>query len=340
MSLKPLTTRVETKKAFRSISQNLTRDCIQLVRFVGWKGGRGKYRVYWNPRLRFWTLLRLLKRQQRYWCCFGTKDATKFRGFSITGQINPPVSGFDRRVGGAFVSDGQGRVYIAHSGKIGGGRSGIGKSAFVAAYRGKNWQRVIWPDKKETEIIVIGRVDGAHLQDQIAHFVGEIDRFKRTAVTGKSSPHKRNQKSAFNPEFSGRRKSYSTHAEIESQCDHGPLISALAEELQRRGIAVANDVPRDLFVPSSKGRVRLLFEAKTDLSTSSVYGAVGQLMLHGAAEPKEPRRIFVAPGTPKAATLRALKKLGIEILTYRWDGDSPAFMNLGQLLGKMKAEIL
>ena len=191
MSLKPLTSRAETRKAFRLLSQNLTRNCTKLVRFVVWKGGRGKYPVYWNPRLRFWTLRRLPKRQGRYWCCLGTKDATKYGSFSITAQINPPVKDFDRSVGAAFLSDAQGRVYVAHSGKVGAGRSGIGKSAFVAAYHEKNWQQVIWPDKKETEMIVIERVDGAHLQDQIAHFVGEIDRFKRSAVAGKTSTQSR-----------------------------------------------------------------------------------------------------------------------------------------------------
>jgi hypothetical protein len=80
----------------------------------------------------------------------------------------------------------------------------------------------------------------------------------------------------------------------------------------------------------------MLFEAKTNLSTSSIYGAVGQLMQHGAAEPKEPRRIFVAPGTSKPETHRALRKLGIEVLSYKWDGDSPRFRNLGLLLGKEK----
>jgi hypothetical protein len=335
MSLSPLTERKETKRAFDLLFQNLTRGCEQLVRFVGWKGGRGKYRVYWNPRLRFWTLLRRLKIQERYWCCFGTKDATKYPGFSITGQINPPVKGFDRRVGGAFVCDAQGRVYIAHSGKIGGGRTGIGKSAFVAAYRGKNWQRVVWPDKLETEMIVIGRVDSAHLQDQVAHFVREIDRFKRSAVAGTGSTQAQKHKSTFSPEFSGRRKSYSANTEIESQCDHGPLISALAEELQKYRIRVANDVPRDLYVLSTQGRIRMLFEAKTNLSTSSIYGAVGQLMLHGAAEPKEPRRVFVAPGTPELATRRALRKLGIEVLTYKWDDDNPKFLNLRKLLGPL-----
>lgn len=121
--------------------------------------------------------MRVPREGLRYWCCFGAKDATKYRSFSITGQLNPTINGFNRRAAGAFVRDSQGRVYVAHSGKIGGGRSGIGKSAFVAAYRGKNWQTVTWPDKKETEMIVIGRVDGTHLQGQVAHSIREIDRF-------------------------------------------------------------------------------------------------------------------------------------------------------------------
>ena len=57
-------------------------------------------------------------------------------------------------------------------------------------------------------------------------------------------------------------------------------------------------------------------------------------MLHAAAEPKEPRRVFVAPGTPNPRTQRALKKLGIEVLSYKWDGNHPIFLNLRGLVGK------
>ncbi|MBZ5539845.1 MAG: hypothetical protein LAN61_04905 [Acidobacteriia bacterium] len=332
MNLRPLTDKKETRKAFKLLSQNLTQGCLKLTRFVGWQGGRGKYPVYWNPRLRFWTLLRVRAKDARYWCCFGLKDATKHRAFSITGQVNPTVKGFNRRTGGAFVCDSQGQVYVAHSGKIGGGRSGIGKSAFVAAYRGKNWNTVIWPDKKETEMIVIGRVDGAHLQGQIAHFVSEIDRFKKSAMGRKSPTKSQKQKSTFSLEFMGRRKAYAIHNEIEGECDHGPVISALADALQKRGLRCANDIPRDLYTFSSTGHIQMLFEAKTDLSTASVYCAIGQLMFHAAAEPKEPRRVFVAPGTPTPKTKFALKKLGIEILSYKWDGGRLRFLNLGELL--------
>jgi hypothetical protein len=276
--------------------------------------------------------MQVSRKRRRYWCSFGVKDAIKYQGFSITGQINSPVSGFDRTTGGAFLRDSRGHVYVAHSGKVGGGRSGIGKSAFVTAYRGKNWQTVIWPDKKETEMIVIGRVDGPHLQNQVAHFIREIERFKKNAVGRNDTSSGLKDKPTFKPEFSGRRKSYSLAAEIESQCDHGPIISALEAKLRQCGLKCANDTPRDLFVLSSKGRVQMLFEAKTDLSTSSVYGAVGQLMLHAAAEPNEPRRVFVAPGTPTKKTQLALKKLGIEVLTYKWEGSHPKFVKLKRLL--------
>jgi len=334
MSLQPLTEKNDTEKAFKLLFQNLTRGCVKLTRTVGWQGGRGTYPVYWNPRLRFWTLMRVPREGARYWCCFGVKDATKHRSFSITGQLNPTIKGYNRRAAGAFVRDSQGRIYVAHSGKIGGGRSGIGKSAFVAAYRGKNWQTVIWPDKKETETIVIGRIDGAHLQGHIANFIREIDRFKKSAVGSKSQTQSHKHKSTFSPEFLGHRKTYMSQGEIEAQCDHGPLISALADELRKRGLNIGNDNLRDLYVLSSKGRVQTLFEAKTNLSTSSIYGAVGQLMLHAAAEPKEPRRVFVAPGTPNPRTQRALKKLGIEVLSYKWDGNHPIFLNLRGLVGK------
>jgi hypothetical protein len=202
----------------------------------------------------------------------------------------------------------------------------------VAAYRGKNWQSVTWPDKKQTEMIVIGRIDGAHLQGQIAHFIREIDRFKKSAVGSKGSEQSQRPKSTFSPEFLGRRKTYTAHREIEAQCDHGPLISALADELKKRGLNIGNDTLRDLYVLSAKGRVQALFEAKTDLSTSSVYAAVGQLMLHAAVERNKPRQIFVAPGTPSRKTQIALKKIGIEVLSYRWNAGHPSFINLGKLL--------
>ena len=202
----------------------------------------------------------------------------------------------------------------------------------MAAYRGKNWQTVSWPDGKKTGMILIGRVDGRHLQAQVAHFVREIDRFKRNAVRNKNRQAVRAHKRTFNPEFMGRSKTYSGPSVIEAERDHGPVISALESELRKIGFSVANDRIRDLYVLSRSGSIRILFEAKTDLATSSIYSAVGQLMLHGAAELEEPRLVFVVPEEPQSRLVIPLRKLGIELLRYRWSGDSPIFRQLRKLL--------
>jgi hypothetical protein len=55
-------------------------------------------------------------------------------------------------------------------------------------------------------------------------------------------------------------------------------------------------------------------------------------MLHAAAEPKDPRRIFVAPGKPSPKTHMALKKLGIQVLSFKWNAGHPSFLNLKELL--------
>lgn len=96
----------------------------------------------------------------RYWCAYGTQDPTESKTLSITCEINPPRSGVNRRCGGLFVRDSRGRIYLAHSGKVGGGGTGVGKTAFTAWYGHGNWQDVEWPDGNTTRMIIIGRVDG------------------------------------------------------------------------------------------------------------------------------------------------------------------------------------
>ncbi len=74
-----------------------------------------------------------------------------------------------------------------------------------------------------------------------------------------------------------------------------------------------------------------LFEAKTDLSTSNIYGAIGQLMFHGASEDPSPRKILVVPENPDSQTGSILRRLGIEVLQYVWESGEPAFPGLKRL---------
>lgn len=298
-----------------------------MERVLGWQGGNEVGTVYWHSRDRVWSAFKPV--DNRYWCSFGTSDPTSATMLAITCEINPPYEGINRQCAGAFARDESGQIYLTHSGKIGGGRQGIGKSTFLAAYRGDNRETLIWPDGMETTSIVIGRVDSARLLRQVAHFVHEVERFKGSVSRGEKQP----LAAAVNfvLEFSGQRRSYRVHNLVESRSDHGLVVQELFDQLTERGHRVGNDQARDLFVASPSGSVKILFEVKTDLATSSVYQAVGQLMLHGAAEPTEPRRVLVLPGKPNPRTRAALERLKIAVLPYEWKQDRPVFGNLDRI---------
>jgi hypothetical protein len=54
------------------------------------------------------------------------------KSLTITVEINPPHEGEDRPVAGLFARDAENRIYLAHTGKVGGGRTGRGSNAFHA----------------------------------------------------------------------------------------------------------------------------------------------------------------------------------------------------------------
>ncbi len=316
----------------------LRRGCRTYRRSIGWQGGSGEYDVEWNPHNGFGFQANPSPYDGRWIIWFGNDDPVGARMLNIVCEVNPPDDGINRRCAGLFVSDTASAVYLTHSGKIGGGRKGIGKSAFLSHYRGAR-ETVAWPDGNETEVIVIGRVDGDRLVAQVANFIHEVQRFKTAAAGGGESPKSAEQQSAppaepqFNQEFSGQRRGYRVPSEIESRCDHGLIINALANALQAVGLAVANDQNRDLYVPSRNGRVQTLFEAKADITTSTIYQAIGQLLYHSATQTPSPTLVMVLPGTPDATTKRVLERLQIKVLTFDWQDQQPAFRNLSEVVG-------
>jgi hypothetical protein len=126
----------------------------------------GTFTVHWNPRLHFWSLLDAERAKGRFWCCFGTDDPNNHKSPAIVCEINPPKEGYDRRAAGVLLRDDAGKIYLGHSGKIGGGRKGIGKSNFLSFYQGK-LVTVQWPDSYESDLIVIGQVDGKQLVERV-----------------------------------------------------------------------------------------------------------------------------------------------------------------------------
>ena len=89
-------------------------------------------------------------------------------------------------------------------------------------------------------------------------------------------------------------------------------MNTLHAQLKALGFDAYKTSKIDLFLADDKANITRLIEVKTDQTTTSLYQAVGQVMLHGALENSDPQRILVLPGEVSADTARRMKRLGIK----------------------------
>jgi transcriptional regulator with XRE-family HTH domain len=179
-----ITGRNEIARAYEVFARTVSEGGHSLERMVGYKGGSEMASLLWHSTLQLWVLLQPDRLADRYWCAFGTDDPVSASMLSIACEINPPREGINRRCAGLFVRDDSGAVFIAHSGKIGGGRPGIGKSRFMQARGQQDVVSVQFPDGLEGDYIVLGRIDDQNLLARLAEFVRAIAQFKQEAATG------------------------------------------------------------------------------------------------------------------------------------------------------------
>jgi 5-methylcytosine-specific restriction enzyme A len=174
--------------AFRLFKENLHKDAqVFPDHLIGWQGGSRRHTAYWLPRVMLWAVLEpsppgIKKgRRQRFWNCFGTDNPAQRHMLPITVEINMPQEGEDRRVAGLFALDGEGRVYVAHTGKVGGGRKGIGAKAFRNFVGDDPWHEIDTSSGK-LMAIVLGPVDAPDFAKQLADFVHNVAIFKESAT--------------------------------------------------------------------------------------------------------------------------------------------------------------
>lgn len=299
---------------------------------VGFQGENVDVRVLWMEDLGIWIAPPVIS-GSRYWNAFGTKDP---HGGSvpITCEVNLPRQGIDRRVGGIAVADEQGRTILAHRGRIGGGREGIGAGLFWSHYEGK--RLTVWDGDRETDVAAVAEIGSPRFVRQIQFFVREVERIKalaRRSQPDKQAPGERGSTrpdrfeiKSLGDEFAGT-KTYTVSRKVSAVCDHGPIVKKLRELLGKQGYSTGKDTFRDLYVHHGK-EVTSLFEVKPSTDRQSIYSAVGQLLLHSVDLNPRPQLIFVAPADISDSLRAALKQIGIEVLEFVWEDGEPAFPGL------------
>jgi hypothetical protein len=242
-------------------------------------------------------------------------------------EINFPLAGINRQISGAVAENERGGLFLVHRGQIGGGRKGIGAELFWKHYEGE--PSVVIDGDRETELVVVGSLQSPRFLRQIQCFVREIERIKALAHSeDEQHTEEGNQIEIrdIGEEFLTRMR-YSFTRTVDPTCDHAIIVNGLRRELRKRGYSIGKDQLRDLYV-HRKSHITSLFEVKPDTSTTSIYSAVGQLLLYSVVLPIRPKLIFVAPEELSVETQGNLKKIGIEVLTFRWVSSEPEFPGL------------
>lgn len=332
-TLRPITDAAPCRRAFRALRRQLTAGGGRLKRRV--KGFSPVYDVFWHEPIGLWCVVDGHHEPHPNWCGFGLEDPSDRTELSaFVAQWNPPPSGLSSQFAGLFATDGHGGVFLAHNGKVKAHQRWFRRRSLLDAYRGRK-VKVAFPNGREVDHILIGEVGAPRLLQQIHRFVTEVVRFKAQHQQLPARAHQQGSfEKAFTPEFTGR-KSYRHTGRVVSVCDHGDVVAELERLAGQHGLKTFNDRQRDLVAYRRSGTRGILFEVKTDTTTSSLYGVIGQLMLHGAAMRPLPHRVLVIPDTPTDQTRDTLATLGITVLTYDWDGSVPVFEAAEDLLRRL-----
>lgn len=246
-------------------------------------------------------------------------------GLQISVEVNTAYEGRNDQVAGFFARDNStGKVYLMHSGRVGGGTKGVTKAALLT-WSGLQLVEAVDSSGGIREGVIVMPVEGSAATRAAIRYIGTIARFKLAVRAGEisSSEFQRKQKELndFYTEARGRRTG-TRKSEIDYLSRHGEVVDAINDWRRSspmpKGARIVKSVLIDMGVACGLELIEV-FEVKTSSARQDIYSAIGQLMVHGAAQ--NCRRVIVLP--LKDAIARDLKeslqRLGIELLQFLLD---------------------
>jgi hypothetical protein len=276
----------KSKKALQAaLTQNLRGQLkYEGMRNIGHPGGKFDAKIYSAGANKLFGVLSAAagEGEPRTWNAFGIFYPTK-PSQTVVVEINIPTLRNTARVAGFFARDSDGATFLMHSGRIGGGRPGIGKAAFLVWSKAKLFDVDSGRDTRKG--IAIGRLGDPALAERVWRFVQLVNGFKVAAVSGElDSPEfaaKIREFNKYSAEFSGKKK-VAKGGPFEYLTYHGDVVQRLYDERIERaslGEQVFNSPLIDLFVTRS-GVITEVYEVKTGVDRQLLYTAVGQLVTH------------------------------------------------------------
>jgi hypothetical protein len=262
----------------------------------------------------------------RYWNPFGIYNPDR-PAQTIVVEVNIPHGSNTTQVAGFFAQDSEtGDMFLMHTGRVGGGRPGIGKSAFLVWSKAK-LVAIAREDGKLRDGIAVARLDDPDLPGRIWRFVTNVHRFKEEAAAGiLETPGFKLMVEEFDNyirEFSGKKKG-ARGGTFEYLTYHGDIVQKLYEDRSGRalpGEQVLNSNLVDLFVKKG-GSITEVYEVKTGIGRQMLYTAIGQLLTHSIASKGKTAKFLVVPAKEEMPEDfdRAIHALNIQVRRFRLVG--------------------
>jgi len=294
---------------------------------IGHQGANTRMKVSWSSRLGLWSISRRVSGNP-YWNAFGLEKPDASSHIPIVCEINFPLRGIDRRIGGAMAKDRSGRIFAVHRGKIGGGKKGIGKTLFEDLYRGA-WA-VMEDGDTDTTVALIGELLSPRFARQAAQFVRKVD-----AIKNQASPAALQLTLPFGHQLQEELIGFDCRNPVtveSAACDHGLVVRDLHAELIRMGMAAKNGEAHDLTAFDGRGRSIALFGVVTEPSVNALYAESTRLLLQAAGVEDRPRKFLAVPEETASRFPADLGRLDIGCITYHWQNDRAVFSELSRLV--------
>ena len=317
----------EISKAQRHLEQAIRRDFKQKkVKNIGYPGGNvSDAHVLTDGTYWFWSVdhneKNVINPRRLNW--FGLlKDSPNL---DISVEINTVYEGHTKRIGGFFARDSEtGLIYLMHSGRVGGGTTGVGKESFLA-WSGQRPVEVLDSSGKTKEGILVMPIKGTAATRPAIHYINTIVNFKQAVRDGKlTSAELKKKKKEFNDFFAesrGRRQGKRS-VEIDYFSRHGEIVDAVYTWRNSNPFPKNSRLVKNLFIDLGveiNDNLVEIFEVKTSTTRTNIYTAIGQLMVHGVSN--QCRRIIVLPHNQSIALdlKDTLERLNIELLKFKLD---------------------
>jgi len=280
---------------------------------VGSRKGSELREVVWIEEYDFWYSL-----GGRNWNAFGAGRYKLTGSNSITCEINFCEEGISRRFGGAFGIDGDGRKFLIHRGKLGGGRTNVGRCGFLDSFTGRPVEAV--DNDCKSLVIPIASFDSKNFLSQLSFFIHEVARFKKDATVDRKYADVVIPKGFYVPEYRGRwLRGDRDPAEL--SFEQGLVTNTLASIFVTMGIRVEAG-PGEVKRFDRRGGIKAVFRIEPSLKEHDIFASVGRLFTFMKSGRRKPRKVLVVPDelqrhSSRANLVRSLREGGLIILPYK-----------------------